>query len=55
MKVCQYNWYSAGYPGWPFLMLKFTRIFQIKYMEAILLNSTWKLLWFEIASVLIAV
>jgi len=24
-------------------------------MEAILLNSTWKLLWFEIASVLIAV
>jgi len=41
--------------GWPFAMLKFEYIFQIKYTEAILSNSTRKLLWFEITKILIAV
>jgi len=36
-------------------MLKRKYIFQIKYTEAILLNDTGKLLWFEIANMLIAV
>ena len=40
---------------WPFPMLKYKHIFQIKYTEAILSNSTRKLLWFEIAKMLIAV
>jgi len=30
-------------------------IFQIKYTGAILSSSTWKLLWFEITKMLIAV
>ena len=38
---------------WAFLMLKY--IFEIKYTEAILSNSTWKLLRFEITMMLIAV
>jgi len=37
---CRYNWYSAGSLGWPFPMLKQKYIFQIKYIEAILSNST---------------
>ena len=36
-------------------MLKYKHIFQIKYTEAILSNSTGKLLWFEITKMLIAV
>jgi len=36
-------------------MLKYKYIFQIKYAEAILSNSTGKLLWFEITKMLIAV
>ena len=36
-------------------MLKYKYIFQIKYTEAILSNSTRKLLWFEITKMLIAV
>jgi len=36
-------------------MLKYRYIFQIKYTEAILPNSTRKLLWFEITKMLIAV
>ena len=36
-------------------MLKYSYIFQIKYTEAILSNSTRKLLWFEITKMLIAV
>jgi len=36
-------------------MLKYKYIFQIKYTEAILSDSTRKLLWFEITTVLIAV
>jgi len=37
------------------MMLKYKYIFQIKYTEAILSNSTRKLLWFEITKMLIAV
>ena len=33
-------------------MLKYKYIFQIKYTEAILSNSTRKLLWFEISKML---
>jgi len=36
-------------------MLKYKYIFQMKYKEAILSNSTRKLLWFEITKMLIAV
>ena len=36
-------------------MLKYKYIFQTKYTEAILSNSTRKLLWFEISKMLIAV
>jgi len=35
-KVCRYNWHSPRSLGWPFPMLKYTYIFQIKYTEAIL-------------------
>jgi len=35
-------------------MLKYKCIFQIKYTEAILSNSTRKRLWFEIAQMLTA-
>jgi len=38
-----------------FSMLKYKYIFQIKYTEAILSNSTQKLLWFEITKMLNAV
>jgi len=55
MKVCRYNWHSAGSLRWPFPMLKYKYIFQMKYMEAILSNSIPKLLWFEINKMLIAV
>jgi len=43
--VCRYNWHDAGSLGWPFPMLKYKYIFQIKYTEAILSNSTRKLLY----------
>jgi len=33
--------------GGPFPMLKYKYIFQIKYTEAVLSNSTRKLLWFK--------
>ena len=50
----RYNWHSAGCLGWPFAMLKYKYIFQIKYTAAIpfLSNSTRKLLGlcFEIAT-----
>jgi len=36
-------------------MLKYKYIFKQKYTEAILSNSTRKLLWFKIAKMLIAV
>jgi len=35
-KVCRYNWHSAGFPGWPFPMLKYKYIFEIKYTKTIL-------------------
>jgi len=41
--------------GWPFPVLKYKCIFQIKYAEAVLSNSTRKLLWSEITKMLIAV
>ena len=44
----RYNWLSAGSLGWPFPMLKYKYIFRMKYTEAILSNSTLKLLRFEI-------
>ena len=54
-KLCRYNWHSAGSLSWPFPVLKYKYIFQTKYTEAILSNSTRKLLWFEITQKLIAV
>jgi len=55
--VCQYYWHSAGSLTWPFPVLKYkySCIFQMKYTEADLSNSTQKLLWFEITKMLIAV
>jgi len=55
MKVCRYKWHSADSPGWPFSVLKYKYIFEIKYTETNLLNSTRKLLWFEITKMLTAV
>jgi len=55
MKLCRYNWHSAGSMGWPFPMLKYEYIFQIKHTDAILSNSTRKLLCFEICKMLITV
>ena len=54
-KVCRYNWHSAGSLGWSFPVLKYQYIFRIKYTEAILSNSTRKLLRFEISNMLTAV
>ena len=54
MKVCRYNWHSAGSLGRSFPMLKYKYIFQIRYTVAILSNSTRKMLWFEITKMLIA-
>jgi len=53
-KVCRYNWHSAGSLGWPFPMIKYKHIFQKKYTEAILSNSTRKLLRCDITKMLIA-
>jgi len=53
--VCRYNCHSAGFLSWPFPLQKYQYIFQIKYTEAILSNSTRKLLWFEITKILMAV
>jgi len=41
--------------GWTFPVLKYYYIFHIKCTEAILSNSTRKVLWFEISKMLIAV
>jgi len=46
--VCRYYWHSAGSLSWPFPVLKYEYIFQIKYTEAIFSNSTRKLLRFKI-------
>ena len=53
--VCRYNWHSAGSLDRLFPMLKYNYIFRIKYTNAVLSNSTRKLLWFEISTMLIAV
>jgi len=53
--VRRYNWHGAGSLGWPFPVLKYKYISQIKYTETILSNSTRKLLWFEIIKMSIAV
>jgi len=50
----RYNCHSAGSMGWPFPMLKYKYISQIKYKETILSNSTREVLWFEITKILIA-
>jgi len=46
---------ATGNIGWPFPIIKYEYIFQIKYTEATLSNSSRKLLWFEITKMLIAV
>jgi len=46
---------NSGSLGWPFPMVKYRYILQIKCTEAVLSNSTWKLLWFETTKMLIAV
>jgi len=40
--------------GWPLPVLEYKHIFQIKYTEAVLSNSTPKPLWFEITKMLTA-
>jgi len=55
MKLCRYNWHSAGSLGWPFPVLRYKCINQIKYTEALLSSSTRNLLRFEISKMLIAV
>jgi len=49
------QWHSAGFRGWPFPTLKYKYILQIKYTEAILSNSTLKLLRLEITKMSIEV
>jgi len=48
-------WHSAGStPGVAVFNAKYKYIFRIKYTEAILSNSTRRLLWFEITEMPIA-
>jgi len=54
-KVRRCNWHSAGSLGWPFPMLAFEFIFRVKYTEAILSNSSRKLLRFETSKIPIEV
>jgi len=53
-RAWNYTCENDGSLSWPFSMLKYKYIFQIKYTEAISSNSTRKLL-FEITKMLIAV
>ena len=46
---------TAGSLRWPFPVLKYDYIFELNYTEAIVSNSTRKLLWFETTKMLIAV
>jgi len=46
---------QCWFPRLAISMLKYKYIYQIKYTEAILSNSTRKLLWFEISKMPIAV
>jgi len=50
MEVRRHHWHNAGSLRRSFPMLKYKYIFQIKYTEAILSNSTQRLLWFEITN-----
>ena len=54
-RKCRYSWHSAGSLGWLFPMPKHKYSFQIKYTEAILSNSTRKLVRFEITKILLSV
>ena len=45
----------AGSLGWSFSVPKYKNILQVKCTEAILSNSTQKLLWLEITKMLITV
>jgi len=49
------RWHIAGSLVWPFPVIKYKYVFQIKYTAVILSNRTRKLLWFEVTKVLIAV
>jgi len=51
----KYNSHSAGYPRLAISNAKYKYVFQIKYTETILSNSTRKFLRFEITKMLIAV
>jgi len=46
---------QCWFPGLAISNAKIYYIFQIKYTEAILSNSTRKMLWFEVTKMLIAV
>ena len=46
---------ESGSLGGPFPTVEYYYIFRIQYTEAILSNSTRKLLWFEITKMLMAV
>jgi len=52
---CRFTWHSAGSPGWPFPTLKYKYIVSHKIYGSNFVNSTRKLLWFEISLMLIAV
>jgi len=54
-EVRRHHWHNAGSLRRSFPMIKYKYIFQIKYMEAILSNSTQRLLWFEITNMPTAV
>jgi len=49
IKVCRYNWHSAGPPGLAIFNAKNKYIFQTNCTEAILSNRTRKLLCFKIS------
>jgi len=54
-KLCRHNWHSAGSLGLASSNAKIQiYIFQMKYTEATVSNSTRKLLWFEITKMPIA-
>jgi len=46
---------QCRFPGLAFPMLQYKYVFQLKYTEAILSNSTRKPLWFEVTKMLVAV
>ena len=42
------HWHSAGSQNLPFPRQKFRTVLKDKLSAVILLNSTWKLLWFDL-------